>query len=706
MTSKHYYLKLILDSMKRRIWYGALLFLTFFFSMPLAAMMYFDSKANIYQLQLQDAEKLLSYNNEVSEFIEYVSYGNPYLLILVCGAAILGAWSGLAWLHSRRKMDLYGCLPIKREQLLFVESTATFLLFFLPYLANLLLIFLVGMTKEIFTMKALRFGLSGILVYVIVFLAFYFFSAIAMLLTGKVLTGILGTCVMLVIGPMTLALLQELPIMFLDTYVSDTTLFYKLLPYLSPIGCVVTFTDHANLQISGAEKFVTEALLVLIITGILSALICLWLMKKRPAEGAEQSMVFPKTEGIIKAIILFPMGIGGGLIFDSFTRNGQYYAWFWFGMVLTLFLVGILIEIIYHLDRKRIFDHKIWTLGSSACVLGISLIFALDLMGYDQWIPQRDSVTNMTMQFRYSYWNFGDELGGVDNSSQYLEQHIEELQGDCVYALAQEGISNLNRELEEDCSWATVVYKMKNGSIKKREYRIATDTLIEAEKQLYEETLYKYAQLPILMFASNKVEVDDIFMNGRCYSLEDLSTKQRQDIANTYREELSHMSYEEIYQPGSGTMDFRYWVEDDNHSYYLDGVYALNEDFVETCALIKAYGVELQMGWPDVEQIRSVSIDYTAKETEDVVVRAGAAEQTIEEEIHTVEITEKDEIEKILEGLVCTSELSPDYYGMEYLDDEYTVYIEYIPEQDYEIWSSSGAYEKGKVPQFVVDLCS
>ena len=122
--------------------------------------------------------------------------------------------------------------------------------------------------------------------------------------------------------------------------------------------------------------------------------------------------------------------------------------------------------------------------------------------------------------------------------------------------------------------------------------------------------------------------------------------------------------------------------------------------------MIKAYGVELQMGWPDVEQIRSVSIDYTAKETEDVVVRAGAAEQTIEEEIHTVEITEKDEIEKILEGLVCTSELSPDYYGMEYLDDEYTVYIEYIPEQDYEIWSSSGAYEKGKVPQFVVDLCS
>ena len=186
-------------------------------------------------------------------------------------------------------------------------------------------------------------------------------------------------------------------------------------------------------------------------------------------------------------------GIWKFKLYGKLVVNGQYYAWFWFGMVLTLFLVGILIEIIYHLDRKRIFDHKIWTLGSSACVLGISLIFALDLMGYDQWIPQRDSVTNMTMQFRYSYWNFGDELGGVDNSSQYLEQHIEELQGDCVYALAQEGISNLNRELEEDCSWATVVYKMKNGSIKKREYRIATDTLIEAEKQLYEETLYKTA---------------------------------------------------------------------------------------------------------------------------------------------------------------------------------------------------------------------
>lgn len=710
MTSKVYYLKLVFDSVKRRIWYGALLFLGFFFAMPLAAMMHFDSKVTIYERELLEAERILSYNNEIASFGEFVSVGNPYILVMVCAVALLGAWSGLSWLHSRRKMDLFGCLPITRGQLLFVESTATFILFFIPYVVNLVLTYIVGVTKEIISLNALKFGGAGIWIYVITFLSFYFFAGIAMLLTGKILTGILGTGVMLAIGPMTLALVQELPVMFLDTYVANTDLFRKLFPYLSPVGCVFTFADNMQRNILGREIFFTESLLVLIIIGIVSTLICFWLMKIRPAEGAEQSMVFPKTEGIIKALILFPVGLAGGYFFESLTYGTRYYAWFWFGMVLTLFLCGILIEIIYHLDRKRIFEHKIWTAASSVSTILVCLVFALDLTGYDSWIPERESVSNMTLQYRHSYWQFSDIADGMENAKQYLEKHIDELQGDGVYEIAKEGINNLDREFDDDVdrSWATVVYKMKNGSVKRRQYLISTDSLIAAEKKLYEETLYKNAQLPILLVEDiAQVEVDDIYMNGIWFDLDELSTSQRKDIAGVYAKELAHLSYEEIYQPGSGRIDFVYWPANRDYSTYIDGSYTLNDNFTETLTLLSAYGINISIGWPEISNVRQITVEYTPsirKEEISVRIDTSTKEREIAESVDAKVVTDRELIKDVLEELISVSELSQDYFGSKYFDDEYSVYIEYMPTEDGEINSCIGAYKKGEVPQSVVKL--
>lgn len=710
MTSKAYYFKLIYDSMKRRIWYGAFVFLIFFFSMPLAAMLHFESKVTIYEQALVESERLMIYKDEVSSFVEFVSGGNPYSLFLVCAAALLGAWSGLSWLHSRRKMDLFGCLPITREQLLMVDSIATFVLFLLPYTVNLLLTYAVGVSKEIFSLDALKVGLTGILVYVITFLSFYFFSGIAMLLTGKVLTGILGTGVMLAIGPMTFALVQELPVMFFETYVANTDLFFKFFPYLSPVGCVITFADTVNTNALRADTFFTESLLVLLCIGMISALVCFRLIKIRPTEGAEQSMVFPKTEGICKGMILFPMGLAGGYFFEFLSNGTRYYAWFWFGMVLTLFLIGILIEIIYHFDRKRIFEHKIWTIGSSIATVLVCLVFALDLTGYDHWIPKRDSVANMTMQYHYNYWEFSDFTDGTINVEQYLEKHIDELQGDCVYEIAKEGVHNVDKELDDNVehSWATVIYKLKNGSVKKRQYTVATDSLIEAEKKLYEEPLYKKAQLPILLLESlTKVEVDDIYMNGIWFNLDDLSTSQRIEIAKAYAKEVALLSYEEIYQPGSGRIDFLFLPKEETYPSYLNGTYTLNENFQATLGLLSTYGVDLSMDWPEVLDIRQVTIDYKPSiDTERISVKIDGVtqEQVIEESYDTKIITDRVLIKSILEGLISTAELSEDYFDSDYFDEEYSVYIEYMPTKDGEINSCSGSYRKNEVPACVIEL--
>lgn len=231
MTLKTFYPKLLWNTLIKRCWFGAASFLLMFIAMPLNAMLSFES-----------AEELLSYNgkntlvlSEQQEFVEFICGGNMMIGVLVIGLALLGAWSGLAWLHSRKQMDLYGSLPVRREVLYGMECLTAIIWYLVSHIVNVILTLLVGVQKEIFTVDALKLGLSGIGTYLLAFLAVYFCAAVAMMLTGKVLTGILGTFVFLSIAPIIVLLMAALPDLFFVSYVSTSGIWYHVMVYLSPV---------------------------------------------------------------------------------------------------------------------------------------------------------------------------------------------------------------------------------------------------------------------------------------------------------------------------------------------------------------------------------------------------------------------------------------------------------------------------------------
>ena len=215
MTLKTFYPKLLWNTLMKRCWYGATSFLLLFLAMPLAAM-----------LSFQDAEEFVSYTQvtqhlerEKLEFVEFVAGQNALLAVIVIGLALLGAWSGLAWLHSRRQMDLYGSLPVKREVLYGMECATVVLWFLFSYIANLSLTWIVGASKGILTTRAIQLGFYSIGVFLLGFLSLYFLAAVAMMLTGKIFTGILGTLVFLGIAPVTLVLWVAFPDIFFVSYI-------------------------------------------------------------------------------------------------------------------------------------------------------------------------------------------------------------------------------------------------------------------------------------------------------------------------------------------------------------------------------------------------------------------------------------------------------------------------------------------------------
>ncbi len=593
MTLKTFYPKLLWNTLMKRCWYGAASFLVLFLAMPLTAMLRFQEAEELAQRVL---ERLL---NEKQAFVEFISGANIFVAVLVIGLALLGAWSGLAWLHSRKQMDLYGSLPVKREVLYGMECATAVLWFLFSYIVNLVLAWLVAISKGIFTGEAIRLGIYSIGVFLLAFLAIYFCAAVAMMLTGKVLTGILGTLVFLGIAPVTVVLLVAFPDLFFISYVSTSGVWEDIAMYLSPVVVFLNMFAHIGryLSLDKVKNYIelvpTIVMLIWIVAG---AAISVILLRIRPSEGAEQSMVFPKTEGPIKGGILYPIALGGGLFFWGIRGDYGEYGWMWFGLLFVSFVISILIEIIYHHDRKRIFKHKLSTGISVGAAIVTILVFRYDIFGIDTWIPKENKVESMILfhDYTYAWFEYPD---GSDSSEEYLRKNMDQTRGDYIYDYLVEGRELLeiyrdarygDMEAEaylDEHGWGedvTVVFRMKNGTISERRYRISEESMESIRKQMFEEKLYKEAWFPILLAKDDEYQINNFEFEDEAIDFSNWSVRENKQFVNIYKEELQTLSYEQIFEETMSYVDFF-----DDKGKWIGGSCPFNKNFVKSIAYIE-----------------------------------------------------------------------------------------------------------------------
>lgn len=163
-------------------------------------------------------------------------------MIIVLLSLILGVTS-FSWLHSRKKVDFYHSLPVRREKLFFVNYLDGALILFFAYAVNLLLGLLVAMVNGIAPGDVIpaAFGASGFLF--LHFVMLYSVTVLAMVLTGNILVGILGTGVLHLYFPALLLLLDALYQEFFKTsYHGGSRIAYRLLDKSSPLPCMSAIT--------------------------------------------------------------------------------------------------------------------------------------------------------------------------------------------------------------------------------------------------------------------------------------------------------------------------------------------------------------------------------------------------------------------------------------------------------------------------------
>ena len=206
MTSGSLYFKLLKEDFRRRLWAVALVFLAFFFTLPIGLALNMENAANSNYYRYNDYEpfiqdgtmtdlqykaRLLELKTEV--VLNGVEYGNGMIAFLMITAAVVIGVSSFAYLHNKKKVDFYHSIPVRREALFGAQFSGGIFMVGAAYGFNLLLLTGVALSYGVPVGRILGAMAGGWALNMLYYALMYSVAVAAMMMTGNIVVGVLGT---------------------------------------------------------------------------------------------------------------------------------------------------------------------------------------------------------------------------------------------------------------------------------------------------------------------------------------------------------------------------------------------------------------------------------------------------------------------------------------------------------------------------------
>lgn len=253
-------------------------------------------------------------------------------------------------------------------------------------------------------------------------------------------------------------------------------------------------------------------------------------------------------------------------------------------------------------------------------------------------------------------------------------------------------MNNLEEEtsVDEDRRNVTVLFKMKNGSVKAREYSVSRDSTAKVLENLFQQRIYREVQFPYILEKEDDVRLGSLWRIGQSSSLEGLTNKEKKEFAAIYREELESLDYNELFAPGSGEIDVSSL-----------GRYPMNDNFVKSMAYLQEKGIGAAMSWDDAE-IVSMEFYFAGDEEELHAEReVWSSEDIVSAQTEEVKkITDPEQIAEARKNLICDEQYWQE--GAWETEDGLMVRVTYRG-KDEDVYVNC-AYLKGEVPEIVKEL--
>ena len=624
--------------------------------------------------------------------------------------AVLFAVQGFCWLYSRQKMDLYMSVPVssvKRYVMIWGNGIVCYAgLSF----TGLLLCWATGAVFGVMSCYAAAQSIAAWAFQMLAFLAMYHVSLVAVMLTGNVLTALLGCVVLFSYEPAMRILYNHLKTMFYYSYCSADAERMMRLPWLSPFAGTldlferVCYRDGYLVGVPGTGGLTWQFGIqtgLLVICAASAGIFAYWLYRKRKTESYHRSVAFSPLAAVLELALLVPFGMAAGMAVAKMSGDSGI---FLFGGCLLGTVCGhAMIRLVYKRELKEVLGGKAVfavSLTAAACFLGL---FRFDWTGYDSYIPASREVRAVSVSLESDYSAFGNyeeplwESGSVDMEEELLEKMASENTEtiESVLWLAKKwrdkGMPGTVRDFEagadtgyisegegknENLRRWVVCYTMQGG--RKVYRRFFADMEADQDKIdiIMKDPSYQRVRYQIFspMFEERLGEMKISFADGRT---ETLYTAEKGELLEALRTDFRQYGYSLISDSiPEGKICFELKNKEGGQDSTRIWEYPLYKSFEKTGEVLARNGIEVR-DWQTLycaDEVDEIRISYYHYEGKNKGLFEG--EKLPEQEITAV-FTDRDQVEELLKALYSEelSWIAGEEFGTVDRDDRYTVQI-------------------------------
>lgn len=611
---------------------------------------------------------------------------NVVMAVIVIVLAMIAAVQGFSYLYSRKKVDMYHSQPVSNRLRFGVIYANSVLSFVAPYLIALFLAFLVAVPYGVVNAQMVEVMGISVVLYLCLYISVYSVVALAVMLTGKLLTGILGSAVFLFYGAaFGLALRLYQNHFYYTSVFTGSEIIGHFFTRFSVVGVLMKFGNLEGVIV--ARKFELGqlcpgiALLAgeLVLAAVLFTVINYLLFVKRKAESAGAAMAFGRTKAVIEVFVSVPVALLGGYVIGSMGYKNVFFV---LGCILTVIILHIVIQLIYEGELSAVFRKWAPLAISAVCSILIFANYYFDLTGYDHYVPKESQIESAAYRFNYNtYLNLdGDRHDWyyIDREK-YLLDEMNYTDTAVIVALAQNNVyadlrkvgerEDMYEEEQSGYLYGTVCYKLKNGKTETRRIALGETENYDMLEKLISSEEFKKAYFQIyderMTIASGKFDWRASIDDGM--EIYDVPTELYDGLREAYLSDLDAFTYG-MGAHGSAVAEFKICqYKDSDYPNYTCYIYP---EFEQTLNYLSENGIYVSIVLEAEEALKELvtEIEITTYDREDYSVR------------ETATYTDKGQIAEILEnvdlllGYGDFTTNTPKFYSIRINDNQETGY--------------------------------
>ncbi len=539
MTSRSSFFKLLKEDLRQRLWTIVLATIVFVLPVPIFIAMEISGGRGFGA-------------NGMNEFARHLAkpmaIDSIWLIVVSVFGALICAVSGFGYLFSKKKIDFFHSLPVKRETLFAVRYINGVLIYLVPYLAMVLVSILIMTFTG--TMRAVVFPviLKGLAVHLMGYLTIYTTFILCVTFVGNIVVFFAVSGWTFGITAVTLLIYFWFEECFFRTFSYLGDAFSERLHSLRFL-CPAYFYIYTA---ASYQKIGSMLLQELAFTAVL-IVITLFVYRARPSDGAGKAIAFPILKPVIRVSVELLAGALVGMLFhEAADSNNGVPGWMIFGVILGVVLSHMLIQSIFYFDIRKCFAGK-WSMGVCSLVaVAFVLIMRYDTFGYDKYLPKAKRIESVAIElsgfdmyrnnYRYdgTYMTYTDEqdvmrLTDIDAVYPYLESLITDNESFWKQWELGEAPNSM-------CVYVT--YRLENGKNVYREYR--TEGIREdLFAPVFESPEYKEVHYSDI-YTVPDISVEALTVNHAMNGLNmNLSDAERAEFMAILRRELSAQTLKE-----------------------------------------------------------------------------------------------------------------------------------------------------------------